>query len=86
MKLIIKALIGSLIIHLIYFLTVAIVGFVKTISYEPNLSFNQDSASLPSTVTFGYMDTTNPYPFTFIGVAIIFFLILHFMYNVKKIA
>jgi len=86
MKPIIKALIGSLIIHLIYFLTVAIVGFVKTISYEPNLHINQNSASLPNTVTFGTMNMSNPYPYSFIAVTIIFYFILRFMYSVKKIA
>lgn len=88
MKLILKAPIGpsSLVIHLIYFFVVAFVGITKTITYQQNVFINQNSATLLSSVSFGTIEVTNPFPFTFIGVTIMFNIILRFMYGVKKVA
>lgn len=84
MKILIQAFFASLIIHLIYFLVVGLVGLIKTLTYKPNLSINQNSVSLQNNVSFGSIDVSNPYPYSFIGAIIIFYLLLKFVYVVKK--
>jgi hypothetical protein len=68
------------------FLVVGLVGLIKTLTYKPNLSINQNSVSLQNNVSFGSIDGSNPYPYSFIGAIIIFFLLLRFVYGVKKAA
>lgn len=43
MKLFIQAFFATVIIYLIYFLVVGLVGLIKTVTYKPNLTINQNS-------------------------------------------
>lgn len=86
MKILIQAFFASLIIHLIYFLIVGLVGLIKTLTYKPNLSNVQNSASLPNNVSFGLIDVSNPYPYSFIVFVIVFYLLIRFVYRAKNAA
>ena len=72
MKLLIQAFFATIIIHLIYFLVVGLVGLIKTVTYKPNLTINQNSDSLQNNVSFGTIDVSNPYPYSFICAFIAF--------------
>jgi len=84
MKILIQAFVASLIIHLICFLVVGLVGLLKTLTNKPNLSINQNSVSLQNNVAFGTIDVSNTFLYSFIGAIIVFYLLLRFMYGVKK--
>lgn len=84
MKIFIQAFFATLVIHLIYFLVVGMVGLIKTLTYQPNLTINQNSVLLQNNVSFGKIEVLSIYPYSFIVAIIVFYILLKFMYEVKK--
>ena len=83
MKSFIQAFFAAIGIHLIYFLVVEMVGFIKTLTYQPNFTINQKSV-LQNNVSFGKIEVLDIYPYSFIFTIIVFYILLRFMYRVKK--
>ncbi len=84
MKLLIQAFFATTIIHLVYFSVVGLVGLIKTVTYKPNLAINQNSDLLQNNVSFGTIDVSNLYPYSFICAFIAFYLLIRFMNEVNK--
>lgn len=86
MKLLIQAFVAAVVIHLIYFLMVGLVGLIKTLTYHPNLTINQNSVLLQKSISFGKIEVSTIYPYSFIFAIVVFYILLRFMNGVKKTA
>jgi uncharacterized membrane protein (DUF106 family) len=72
MKLIFQALIGSIVIHVIYIVGMMLVGYLKTKNYKPNMASSWDKAeTLQSEVVFGRVSSPFLYFISFLGVTLI---------------
>ena len=79
MKIIIQAIIGSIIIHLAYFFTVFLVGYIKTSLYKPNISNEWDNVyPLQNEVAFGMIVSPVFILLTMLGVTVICGIIIYF--------
>ncbi|MGE8207804.1 hypothetical protein ACQKP0_25385 [Heyndrickxia sp. NPDC080065] len=78
MKTVKQAIIISFIIHIIYFMSNFLSGYVKTKSYQPDWeSAYKNVDNLQNEVTFGVATHPIFYLFTFIGITLFSGLILH---------
>jgi hypothetical protein len=83
MKVILQALIGSVVIHIIYFVSMMVVSYIKTRKYKPNLGNAWDHVeTLQSEVVFGQVGSPFLYLITFVGVTVICGII---MFSYKKL-
>ena len=81
MKLVIQALIGSVVIHLIYFICTVGFGYFKTKYYEPDIADTWNNVDiLQSEVAFGQAISPLFYVLSLVGIAGICGIIL-FLYN-----
>jgi hypothetical protein len=72
MKVIFQALIGSVVIHIIYFVSMMFVSYIKTRNYKPDLVNTWDNVeTLQSEVVFGKVGSPFLYLITFVGVTVI---------------
>ncbi|MFF2753302.1 hypothetical protein ACFVR1_06040 [Psychrobacillus sp. NPDC058041] len=72
MKIILQAIIGSLLIHLIYIVYTVIGGYIKTKYYTPDISSTWDNVEvLQNEVAFGMVGSPFFYVFSFLRVAVI---------------
>ncbi|RHW43267.1 hypothetical protein D1B31_00915 [Neobacillus notoginsengisoli] len=71
MKNFIIAIIFSAGLHIIYFATMFLTGYVQTLNYKPDLAGKWESVTyLQNEVAFGYAGLPVLYLFTFIGVVL----------------
>jgi hypothetical protein len=83
MKEILQALIGSVVLHIIYFVSMMFVSYIKTIKYKPDLANAWDNVeTLQSEVVFGKVGSPFLYLITFVGVTVICGII---MFTYKKL-
>jgi len=72
MKLVYKAILYSLILHVIYFASMGFYGLIKTSVYQPNMSQEWDQVTqLQSEVVFGVVLSPWYYVASFSGVSLI---------------
>ncbi|QFF97853.1 hypothetical protein PB01_02950 [Psychrobacillus glaciei] len=72
MKIILQAIIGSLLIHLIYIVYTFLGGYLKTKYYTPDITSTWDNVYvLQNEVAFGMVSSPFFYVFSFLKVAII---------------
>jgi hypothetical protein len=82
MKIVIKALIGSFVIHFIYMVGRMTVSYVKTKNYNPDIASAWNKVeTLQSEVVFGQVGSPFLYLFSFLGVTVICGII---MFSYKK--
>lgn len=85
MKILFQAVLGSLIIHVIYFLSTILIGFIKTVNYKPDLVANWEHvAVLQNEVAFGMVFSPVMFLFTFVFIAGIVGVILILTKFVKR--
>jgi hypothetical protein len=83
MKVTLQALIGSVVIHIIYFVGMMFVSYIKTRNYKPDIANAWDHVeTLQSEVVFGKVGSPFLYLITFIGVTVICGII---MFTYKKL-
>lgn len=83
MKLTIQAIIASLILHIIYAITMIGIGYIQTINYKPDFS-NENVVMLQNEVAFGFVYSPSVLIVTFLGAAVICGLIISFYQKMKK--
>lgn len=77
MKTICQALLGAAAVHLLYFAAVFSVGYVKTITYRPNIPYAwENTENLQSTTAFGYAISPVIYLGTFLAATVVCMLLL----------
>ncbi|MDQ0859410.1 hypothetical protein [Bacillus sp. V2I10] len=77
MKIIVQAIIGSLIIHMVYFISTMIIGYIKTKRYVTDIESAWDNAgTLQNKVSFGSTISPGFYLVSFVGVTVICGLII----------
>lgn len=77
LKTIIQSLVISSVIHLIYIVGTLIVGYIKTRNYKPDIANRWGKVeTLQNEVAFGAVGSPLFFLFTFIGVALICWLII----------
>lgn len=83
MKIMLQSFIGSIIIHFIYFITIMLVGYIKTKYYKPDIAGAWDKVeTLQNEVAFGYVISPYFYLLSIVGVTIICGIII---FSYKKI-
>ncbi|MEH7250477.1 hypothetical protein V7114_27365 [Neobacillus niacini] len=83
MKVIFQAFISSIVIHIIYIVGMMLISYIKTRNYKPNIAGAWDKVeTLQSEVVFGKVSSPFLYLFTFIGVTVIWGVIL---FSYKKL-
>ena len=81
LKIIIQALIGSIIIHVTYIFGTLLIGYIKTKFYKPDISTSWDNVEiLQNEVAFGRVISPYFALLSFVGVAVICGIIL-FIYK-----
>lgn len=84
MKLLLQAFLGALFIHIIYFVALFAVGYVKTLTYRPNMALYWENAErLPQEVAFGTATSPVLYLATFFGVMLMCGILL---FSYKKVS
>jgi hypothetical protein len=76
MKTFFQAIIGSIILHVLFFVSMFVVGYIKTITYKPDFSSEWDQVILQDSVAFGIIVSPIYSLSTFVGVAVVFGLII----------
>lgn len=77
MSTLVQAIIGSVIIHLTYFLVTLVIGYIKTKRYVPDIDSAWDRVNkLPNEVEFGRTVSPVFYFGSFAGVTVICSLII----------
>lgn len=72
-----QAIIGSVIVHLIYLLITMVIGYIKTKRYVPDIESAWESVNkLPNEVEFGRTVSPVLYLGSFVGVTVICGLII----------
>jgi hypothetical protein len=83
MKVLFQAVIGSIVIHIIYIVGMMLVSYIKTRNYKPDIASAWDKVeTFQSEVVFGKVNSPFLYLFTFIGVTMICGII---MFSYKKL-
>ncbi|ESU31974.1 hypothetical protein G3A_13795 [Bacillus sp. 17376] len=73
MKLFIQAAIASIAIHVIYFVGILVIGYIKTLNYTPVIEDSWKSVdTLQTEVAFGMTGSPFFFLFTFLGVTVFF--------------
>jgi menaquinol-cytochrome c reductase cytochrome b subunit len=78
-------MVASIVLHLLYLVSMILIGYIKTRSYEPDFSSNWETLHvLQNEVAFG--STISPLFFlvTFIGVAVIGGILLYFQAKMRE--
>lgn len=71
MKLFIQAAIGSIAIHVLYFVSILVIGYIKTLNYTPDIEGAWNNVdTLQNEVAFGMTGSPFFFLFTFIGVTL----------------
>jgi hypothetical protein len=84
MKLFIQAAIGSIAIHAIYFASILIIGYIKTLNYTPDIEGSWNSVDpLQNESAFGMTGSPFFFFFTFIGVTLFCKVLIVFYRKVK---
>ncbi|MCF6136596.1 hypothetical protein [Pseudalkalibacillus berkeleyi] len=68
MKLIKQSIIGSVVLHIIYFVGMMIIGYFKTVNVQPN---SESAIALENEVAFGATIAPSFYLVTFISAAVL---------------
>jgi menaquinol-cytochrome c reductase cytochrome b subunit len=77
---IVQAIIGSVIVHMIYFISTMIIGYIKTKRYVPDIDSAWESVNkLQKEVEFGRTASPILYLGSFVGVAVICGLVIFLM-------
>lgn len=77
MKIVWQALIGAAAVHVIYFTTTFVIGYVKTVIYRPNIAMDWENVDmLQNEVAFGHTASPFFYLCTFLGTALLCGLLL----------
>lgn len=85
MKLFIQAAIGSIAIHVIYFLGIVLIGYIKTINYTPDIEGSLESVdTLQNEVAFGVTGSPFFFIFTFIGMTFFCEMVIVLYRKVKR--
>ncbi|MBU9710720.1 hypothetical protein [Evansella tamaricis] len=80
MKLIMKSVIFSIVVHMVYFTVIIVQGLILTKSYVPEIVESYENVTyLQQEVTFGYVINASFFVFTFLAVAIIGAIIFHLL-------
>ncbi|WP_226086758.1 hypothetical protein [Mesobacillus sp. S13] len=84
MKLFFQAAIGSIAIHVIYFVSILVIGYIKTVNFTPDIeeSWNRVD-SLQNEVAFGMTSSPFFFLFTFIGMTFFCVMIIVLFRKVK---
>ncbi|MCO0599674.1 hypothetical protein ACFTQL_06070 [Peribacillus butanolivorans] len=83
MKVVFQAFIGSIILHVFYFVSTMIVGSIKTSQYKPGIENAWGQAeTLQNEVVFGKVISPSVYLLSLVGVALICGIII---FSYKKI-
>ncbi|MFB7638634.1 hypothetical protein [Peribacillus butanolivorans] len=83
MKVVFQAFIGSIILHVFYFVSTMIVGSIKTSQYKPGIENAWGQAeTLQNEVVFGKVISLSVYLLSLVGVALICGIII---FSYKKI-
>lgn len=73
MKLFIQAAIASIAIHIIYFVGILLIGYIKTMNFTPDIEGSWESVHpLQNEVAFGMTGSPVFFLFTFLGVTVFF--------------
>lgn len=71
MRLVVKAFIGSIVIHVVYFVGMLLAGYIITRNYKPDITSAWDNVeTLQSEVVISNDNSPILYLFTFVGVAV----------------
>lgn len=85
MKLFIQAAIGSIAIHVIYFVGILLIGYIKTMNYTPGIEGSWESVDmLQNEVAFGMTGSPFFFLFTFIGVTLFCEMVIVLYRKVKR--
>jgi hypothetical protein len=72
MKVVLQAIIGSIVIHVIYIVGMVLVGYIKTRNYKPDIAVASDKVEiLQNEVVLGKVISPGFVFLTFVGVAVI---------------
>ena len=78
MKIVLQALIFSFLLHFIYIAGVLLTGYIQTKNYEPDIATSWKNVNvLQDEVAFGVIGSPLVLIYTFIGLTLIFGLILY---------
>ncbi|MGV2940524.1 hypothetical protein AB5I83_13080 [Mesobacillus sp. LC4] len=84
MKLFIQAAIGSIAIHVIYFVSLLVIGYIKTVNYTPDIEGSWNRVDpLQNEVAFGTTSSPFFFLFTFIGMTFFSVMIIVLFRKVK---
>jgi quinol-cytochrome oxidoreductase complex cytochrome b subunit len=85
MKLFMQAAMGSIAIHVIYFVGILLIGYIKTMNYTPDIEGTWESVgTLQNKVAFGMTGSPFFFLFTFIGVTLFCEMVIVFYRKVKR--
>lgn len=72
MKLLWQAAVGAMLIHILYWMTTFLIGYVKTMMYQPNIEalFGNEQV-LQTEVAFGYAISPLWYGFSFVAATLV---------------
>ncbi|MBO1001004.1 hypothetical protein IOC57_25175 [Bacillus sp. SD075] len=77
MKVVIQAFMGSIAIHIVYIAGLILVSYIKTRNYKPDIVNAWDKVeTLQNEVVFGKVNSPFLYVFTFMGVTLIYGVII----------
>ncbi len=72
MRIMLQSLVGSIVIHIVFFITTIGIGFLKTKAYEPEILGDVDDVTLlENEVAFGVAVSPVSYIVSFVGIALI---------------
>jgi hypothetical protein len=72
MKVVLQAIIGSIVIHVIYIVGMVLVGYIKTRNYKPDIAVASDKVEiLQNEVVLGKVISPGFVLLSFVGVAVI---------------
>lgn len=86
MKIFIQALIASFLVHIIYFLSPIVIGYIQTNFYTPDITTAYENVNyLQNEGTFGGIMMINPFfvILSFLGVALLYGFIIIFFKKIR---
>ena len=84
MKIAIQALFLSLLLHFVYIAGVLITGYIQTQNYKPDMAKSWENVDmLQNEIAFGIIGSPLVLIYTFIGITLIFGLVLYSYRKVK---
>jgi len=80
MRILSKAMVYSLILHVIYFISMGLYGLIKTTMFQPDIMEKwNDTNTLQQEVTFGFVFSPVYYIASFLGVTLLLGILLWFI-------